>query len=702
MLETIAWDDLRRLPEAKTLETTQWRGVITTEPTASTSPSRRALARTSFTLSVDGWRPTGGRLFGAAIDAPWQPARGLVACTLLGRPGDLATGDRIEFAGAIAPPMPPLAPGELDFPATDAQQGIYEEATIPPPAWRRTEQGAAFWSQLSFRARDWAYRQLHLGLEDDPSTADFLAGMLIGYRQEIPAEIEQDFRRTGTLHVFAVSGQNIAEMLVVLIVLLQLCGLVRWRWAWATAPLVLLYCLLTGSAASAIRATVMALAVLLAWRIGRPLGALACWSLTFLAMLVWHPATLLDPGAQLSFGVVLGLILLGPPLFRPLSNYFRPDPFLPRDLVPLWARREEWFWQRLSLLLAASVAAALVSEPITAVAFHQITPISVFANLVVVPAAGLITVVGTIALFVSALSPWLAGLLNNANWLFARLLILFVHWLAHEPGASINVADLRAAPAPALLVAPVQDTGCLLVRLPGGGAWLVNAGREAPARFLTSRLLQFEGVNRLDAFVLAQRGVADNGGADVIARDFPPARLILPGSATRSPLEKDLPGVVALAQVKPEGWTDGSAAELAPGWSVEALNPPGGDLRTQAQDRALALLFRADGGTLLWAGKLSPAAQAQLLTAHPGLRADVLVLAADAAPSTAWLAALQVKAWLQLPPRDPRLNTNPVTVLPPGCTAWPLNQTGAVEIHFQPAHGAAPPLILLRPWVSGP
>jgi competence protein ComEC len=138
--------------------------------------------------------------------------------------------------------------------------------------------------------------------------------MLIGYRQQIPRDIEQDFRRTGTIHVFAVSGQNIAEMFVVALILLQLVGLVRWRWAWTIAPIVLLYCLLTGSPASAVRATVMALAILLAWRLGRPLNALACWSLAFLALLIWNPLILLDPGAQLSFALVLSLILIAPPL----------------------------------------------------------------------------------------------------------------------------------------------------------------------------------------------------------------------------------------------------------------------------------------------------------------------------------------------------------------------------------------------------
>ena len=376
--------------------------------------------------------------------------------------------------------------------------------------------------------------------------ADFLAGMLIGYRQEIPADIEQDFRRTGTLHVFAVSGQNIAEMVVVALILLQLCGLVRWRWAFLIAPIVLLYCLLTGSPASAVRATVMALAVLLAWRLGRPLNALGCWSLALLAMLVWNPAFLLDPGAQLSFAIVLGLILIAPPITRFFIQPFLPDPFLPATLLTTAQRVEKRFWWIVIGLLGTGIAATITSEPITAVTFHQITPISIVANLVVVPMAGLITMIGTLSIFISLLSTFLAGLLNNTNWLLAKILIIFVGYLAHHPGASINVADLRtlASPAPSFVVAPLQDSACLLVRSPSQ-AWLVNTGRESPTPSTVWHLLQFYGLNRLDGVVLAQMSTPDNSGAEMIVRDFRPQHLVVPALRTLSPLEKSLPDFMA-------------------------------------------------------------------------------------------------------------------------------------------------------------
>jgi ComEC/Rec2-related protein len=521
LASTVAPGDLRELPAEKRLASTQWRGVVAEDPQTAAQRNRRALARTTFILELSAWRPTGGLLFDENSDLPWRTASGRLACTVLGPAADIQAGDEMEFAAAAEPISAPLVPGQLDLRAYEGQRDIYAAAFIRPLDWRRVdrpESSEPWWQKLSFVARDWAYDRLRWGLEDDPRTANFLAGMLIGYRQEIPTDIEQDFRVTGTLHVFAISGQNVAEVVVVAIILLQLVGLVRWRWAWVLAPLVLVYCLLAGSPASAVRATVMALAVLLAWRLGRPLNALGCWSIALLAMLAWDPRVLRDPGAQLSFGVVLGLILVAPPVYRFVLARFRHDPFLPARLLTAGQKREETLWAWGWALLAASIAATVVSEPITAIDFHQVTPISIVANLLVVPLAGLITMVGTISITFSLLSHTLAALCNNANWLLARIMISIVAFFAHEPGAAINVPDLRVAaqPSPFFVAAPLEDSACLLVR-DGGHTWLIDTGREAPGMSATARLLQFYGVNRLDGLVLAQLSTPANGGAEAVA-----------------------------------------------------------------------------------------------------------------------------------------------------------------------------------------
>jgi len=470
------------------------------------------------------------------------------------------------------------------------------------------------------------------------------------------------------------------------------------------APVVLLYCLLTGSPASAVRATVMALAILLAWRLGRPLNSLGCWSLAFLAMLIWNPSVLLDFGAQLSFGIVLGLILIAPPLTRFLIRPFLPDPFLPSSLLTTAQRIEKGFWWVAVGLLSTGIAATIIMEPITAIDFHQITPISILANLVVIPAAGLITIVGTLSVTVSLVSTTLAALLNNANWLLARALILFVGFFAYKPGAAINVPDLRAlsSPTPSFIVAPLQDSACLLVRT-RDQAWLFNTGRESPTPSTTWHLLQFYGINRLDGLVLAQMSGPDNSGAAMIVRDFLPRHLVVPVLRTRSPLEKSVPEMAALADREIESWQQGGSFQLGVGIRVDVLHPAADSPESRAEDRALVLLFHAGSRTLLWAGRIGASTQQELLAAYPGLHADVLVMGTEPPPDESWLRSLQVRDWLQIPPRDLQLNSTAAAAdAPDFCQVWPLNQTGAVDIHFQAGPGSQPPEILLRPWLALP
>ncbi len=311
--------------------------------------------------------------------------------------------------------------------------------------------------------------------------------------------------------------------------------------------------------------------------------------------------------------------------------------------------------------------------------------------------------IGTLSVAVSLVSTTLAALLNNSNWLLARGLILFVGFLAHKPGASLNVPDLRvlASPPPSFVVAPLQDSACLLVRAPGQ-AWLFNTGRESATPTTAWHLLQYYGINRLDGLVLAQISGPDNSGASAIVRDFQPRQLIVPVLRTRSPLEKALPEMAALAGRPTASWREGQEISLGPGLSVDVLSPAVDSPESHAEDRALVLLFHAGSQTLLWAGRIGVDTQRSLLAAHPGLRADILVMAAESPLDDAWLRSLRVRDWLQIPPRDPQLNSVSATSVPDFCQVWPLNQTGAVDLHFQPARTDRPAEILLRPWVALP
>src|SRR5208283_5000686 len=103
-------------------------------------------------------------------------------------------------------------------------------------------------------------------------------------------------------------------------------------------PLIWFYVALTGWPASAIRATVMLSVVIVGWVLKRPSDLLNSLFAAALIILAWEPQQIFLAGFQLSFLVVLCIILLLPPLRAWAERFTEPDPLLPAELLPRWRR----------------------------------------------------------------------------------------------------------------------------------------------------------------------------------------------------------------------------------------------------------------------------------------------------------------------------------------------------------------------------
>jgi predicted membrane metal-binding protein len=133
--------------------------------------------------------------------------------------------------------------------------------------------------------------------------------------------------------------------------------------------------------------------------------------------------------------VVLGIIVLLPPLRRWVQARVAPDPLLPEELLPRWRR-----WGRAPAryagdLLLTSFAAWVGSVPLVAWYFHVVTPVSTPANLVAVPLCGLVLVSDLAGLLTM---PWFAAaaeLFNHAGWFLMECIRVSSHWFPRWPGA---------------------------------------------------------------------------------------------------------------------------------------------------------------------------------------------------------------------------------------------------------------------------
>jgi ComEC/Rec2-related protein len=159
---------------------------------------------------------------------------------------------------------------------------------------------------------------------------------------------------------------------------------------WAVAfiiPALFFYAAITGFNTASMRAAVMAAVLLGGVFVDRKVLSGNSVAAAAVLILAFDTNQLFATGFQLSFAVVGTIILLAEPLDRLLMRWCQPDPFLPSSLLsPL---QKGWLsgWGTIARGASVSLAAWIGSLPLILPYFYLITPVSLFANLAVVPLA---------------------------------------------------------------------------------------------------------------------------------------------------------------------------------------------------------------------------------------------------------------------------------------------------------------------------
>ncbi len=403
---------------------------------------------------------------------------------------------------------------------------------------------------------------LQLGVKAFPEQTQLLHAMLLGYRQAIPPDLYRIFTRTGTLHIFAISGQHVVILAAIFIAGLKIFGVIRPRWGLFLLPVLFLYIFTTGLQPSALRALAMAAVFFVAPLADRRPDAPTSISLATILLLAFWPSSIGDPGFLLSFVVVCGLIIVGGWATRQINGFRLAGWDVPLQHLS-GPRPAAALLRSTGMLMLTSLAAWLFSAPITAWFFNTISPVALIGNLAVIPLTFMIMLAGCLALLGGVLFlPAAAALFNQANLLFISLLIWIVRWLAELPGACWAV---RAPSALAtgfwyaglilFFTGPVRwrkGALCLVlcsvvlwgaqhiepqrnvnilregrsvvaVRLPERGWVLVTDGNPF-STMRTIRLLQQEGINRLHALVVSD-AKADAGAVRQLQEIFHPQQI---------------------------------------------------------------------------------------------------------------------------------------------------------------------------------
>jgi competence protein ComEC len=388
-------DDLQQYIEMENISIT---GVIMEEPEATNSSVKLVLS----VREVQG-KPASGNL--------------LVRTSRYPSP---EYGDLLKVTGALE--LPPDDLNGFNYRAYLEGQGIYTSMYYPNVELVSEGQGPQPLRAI-YSLRHRLGEALRQSLPEPESS--LARGILLGLRGDIPDSMNEAFQRSGTTHILAISGQNMAIIAgIVLSVATRLFGKHRPTYFIVTLAILWLYALLAGMSAPVLRAVIMISVYLLGIYLGRQRSGLTAVAFSAAVMIAVNPKILWQISFQLSFAAVLGLILLTPIFQDWLSRLKMP--------------------KVVSDSLAVGLGAILATLPLTAYYFGYTSlvtlPATFFAS-IVLPAIIMITaavaIIGLVWIPAAQVVGWI-------DWLLLKYFVLVVQGFAAIPHASIEIGQVKA------------------------------------------------------------------------------------------------------------------------------------------------------------------------------------------------------------------------------------------------------------------
>ena len=469
-------------------------------------------------------------------------------------------GAILVLRATVAPPRGPE--DGFDERAWLARRGVH--VVLRGRGWRIVGRRGGI-GGLSDRIRAHVAHAIAPALEGERRAV--LAGIVLGEDEGLTEELRDDFKASGLYHLLAVSGQNITFLALGVLGLAWLLGIPRLAAELGAIAAIAGYVLAVGWQPSVVRAGVAGGLASLAWLLSRPRDRWHFLALGAAVLLAWTPASLLEPGFQLSFAAVGSIFLLLPRLRSALEGYPLTD----------WLREA----------VAVSTACGAATAPILWLQFGSVPVYSLPANALVTLAIGPLLGIALVGSLLEPLVPSAALALGWLNGWLAAYIAACARVIGSLPFAEVGsgaavcvllgtpiallalqrlprwrrpfaVASAAAA-VPALLVwqlAPearlppptglritfldVGQGDSILLQVPEGSVLVDQGPPEGEVAQQLSRL----GVRRLSALVLTHPQRDHVGGAEEIVRRLAVDRLLDPHLTASGPFQQ---GAVAEA-----------------------------------------------------------------------------------------------------------------------------------------------------------
>lgn len=635
-------------------------GTVTDEP--SEAVTFYGEPRINFTLEVRG------------LQKGEMKARvsGKVRASIFGRPKNkVSYGDTVALRGKLSKPSAPGNPGEFDYAKYLERNRIFSSVSAnakdvallkQDPGITGTGRGNPVVS-FAYKVRGRVREVIAAGIPGD--AADFLIAVLLGLRQDVSAGLNDDFMKTGTVHLLAISGLNVGLIASLMLVIFGILRIPKKAGICAAVVLLIFYAVLTNGTPSVIRATVMSIAVLCGLLIGRDASLWNSLGLAAIVILGYDPEALFDIGFQLSFLSVASLLY-----FVPLIQGFAPK-------IGLTLRKRNYLLEGCAVSLAAWAGVA----PLILVYFNIVTPIAVAANLIAVPLSFAITAAGIPFIIFGFIFPPLGKIFAASTWILCEALFKSNNILAKAPlghfylpappiyvliayylfllafterarlkisGAKIAAAALAfaniiiwtsaLAPRDGKMRVTFLDVGhgdSVFLEFPRGGNMLIDGGSGGgedwdAGRNIVLPFLRSKGVQVIDAVVLTHPDADHSGGLVSVLAGVDVRNVFEGGAGSGTGIYKSFEEIVRGRHIARHILKRGDSISGIEGVDLLCLNPRAGragDTAISVNDRSVAIAIRFGGCGFLFCGDTGEGPIAEVASGYPGaIKSDLLML----------------------------------------------------------------------------
>ncbi|MSR33438.1 MAG: MBL fold metallo-hydrolase [Phycisphaerales bacterium] len=361
------------------------------------------------------------------------PCSGTVTLFIDGDGAEFSTGDVLEGVGWIRGVGIPHNPGEIDLRVRSFRNnngGSISVAGNPKIVFKASNRNN-FYVLCRERVCGWVDNNLlkTISFVAPPKIQALVVAMttgreLVGYRG-----LRESFSASGLSHFLAISGFNLAVLFGAVWICMELFHLPWIIRGWFLVCTAIVFLFVVDVETSVLRAGIAGILVGVSVACDRGWKADGLLAVAAIFTIACDPWAAWNPGFQLSYGAVLALRYGSEPIGKFLALPWKIFPYLPK-IIPS-------FIKPVSVAFSASIAAWLMSTPITESHFGSVSVWSAIASPVLAPLAAVITVLASLACLVGSI-PGVSVVLGYPLTLFASIFLWLSDCVGQLPAANIR------------------------------------------------------------------------------------------------------------------------------------------------------------------------------------------------------------------------------------------------------------------------